>query len=160
MKSKYANLKERIDINKIKEASEEINNGNIVLFPTETVYGIGANALDETAVSKIFKAKGRASDNPLIVHISDLSMLDKLVNNIGEIEQKLISNFWPGPLTIIFDRKNCIPNNVTAGLDTVGIRMPNNEIARKLIEFANTPIAAPSANISGKPSRNKNRRYY
>ena len=155
MKSKYANLKEKVDRNKIEEAALEIKNGNIVLFPTETVYGIGANALDEKAVSKIFIAKGRASDNPLIVHISNLSMLEKLVKNIGKIEQKLIDSFWPGPLTIIFDRKECIPNNVTASLDTVGIRMPNNEIARMLIDLSGVPIAAPSANISGKPSGTK-----
>ena len=155
MKSKYADLKTNEDLNKIKEASEEIKNGNIVLFPTETVYGIGANALDEIAVNKIFKAKGRAQDNPLIVHISNLEMLYNLVQSVGVIEKKLISNFWPGPLTIIFDRKECVQDNVTAGLDTVGIRMPNNEVARKLIELANVPIAAPSANISGKPSGTK-----
>ena len=155
MKSKYADLKKYKDLNKIKEAAEEIKNGNIVLFPTETVYGIGANALNQEAVNKIFKAKGRASDNPLIVHISNIEVLDNLVKSIGEIEKKLITNFWPGPLTIIFDRKNSIPNNVTASLETVGIRMPNNDIAIKLIEFANVPIAAPSANISGKPSGTK-----
>lgn len=155
MKSKYANLQKEFDISKIEEAAEEIKNGNIVLFPTETVYGIGANALDENAVKKIFKAKGRASDNPLIVHISSIEMLSGLVNDIGEIEKKLISNFWPGPLTIIFDKKDCIPNNVTAGLNTVGIRMPSNSIANKFIELSGVPIAAPSANISGKPSGTK-----
>lgn len=155
MKSKYADLKTNEDLNKIKEAAVEIKKGKIVLFPTETVYGIGANALDEKAVNKIFEAKGRASDNPLIVHICNLDMLNDLVQEIGEIEEKLINNFWPGPLTIIFNRKGCIPNNVTAGLDTVGIRMPSNSVARRLIEFAGLPIAAPSANISGKPSGTK-----
>lgn len=155
MKSKYADLKENKDLNKIKEAAVEIKEGKIVLFPTETVYGIGANALDQKAVNKIFEAKGRASDNPLIVHICNLDMLNDLVQEVGEIEGKLINNFWPGPLTIIFNRKECIPNNVTAGLDTVGIRMPSNSVARKLIEFAELPIAAPSANISGKPSGTK-----
>lgn len=155
MKSKYADLKTSEDLNKIKEAAVEIKEGKIVLFPTETVYGIGANALDEKAVNKIFEAKGRASDNPLIVHICNLDMLNDLVQEIGEIEEKLINNFWPGPLTIIFNRRECIPNNVTAGLDTVGIRMPSNSVARKLIEFAGLPIAAPSANISGKPSGTK-----
>ena len=155
MKSKYADLKQNKDLNKIKEAAMCIKEGNIVLFPTETVYGIGANALDENAVNKIFEAKGRASDNPLIVHISSIDMLNDLVKEVGEIEQRLMDNFWPGPLTIIFDRKECVPNVVTAGLDTVGIRMPSNEIARKLIEFAEVPIAAPSANISGKPSGTK-----
>ena len=155
MKSKYADLKTNYDVNKIKEAAEEIQKGNIVLFPTETVYGIGANALDEIAVNKIFKAKGRAGDNPLIVHICDLSMLKNLAQEISEIEEKLISSFWPGPLTIIFNKKECIPHNVTAGLNTVGIRMPSNEVASKLIELSNCPIAAPSANISGKPSGTK-----
>lgn len=155
MKSKYCNLKEEINIEKIKEAAYEIKNGNIVLFPTETVYGIGANALDRNAVSKIFKAKGRAGDNPLIVHISNLDMLKELVLEVGIIEKKLIEAFWPGPLTIIFDKKECIPSNVCAGLNTVGIRMPRNKIAKKLIELSNCPIAAPSANISGKPSGTK-----
>ena len=155
MKSKYADLKQNIDLNKIKEAAMSIKEGGIVLFPTETVYGIGANALDANAVNKIFKAKGRASDNPLIVHISNIDMLNSLVKEVGTVEQKLMDNFWPGPLTIIFDRKECIPNVVTAGLNTVGIRMPSNEVARNLIEFAKLPIAAPSANISGKPSGTK-----
>lgn len=155
MKSKYADLKQNNNLDKIEEAANYIKEGKLVLFPTETVYGIGANALDEKAVNKIFKAKGRASDNPLIVHICNLDMLKNLVKEIGEVENKLINNFWPGPLTIIFDRKECIPNNVTAGLETVGIRMPSNSVARKLIELAELPIAAPSANISGKPSGTK-----
>ena len=155
MISKYADLKTNIDINKIKEAAKSIKKGEIVLFPTETVYGIGADALNPKAVSKIFIAKGRAGDNPLIVHVSDYYMISDLVQNIGPIEQKLINKFWPGPLTIIFDRKKCVPNNVTANLETVGIRMPSNEIARRLIEFSKTPIAAPSANISGRPSGTK-----
>ena len=155
MKSKYADLKSNKNLDKIKEAAMSIKEGNIVLFPTETVYGIGANALDEKAVNKIFEAKGRASDNPLIVHICNLEMLNSLVQEVGKIEKKLINNFWPGPLTIIFNRKECIPNNVTAELETVGIRMPSNEIARRLIELSNLPIAAPSANVSGKPSGTK-----
>lgn len=152
MKSKYADLKLNKNLDKIKEAAMSIKEGNIVLFPTETVYGIGANALDKNAVNKIFEAKGRASDNPLIVHICDIDMLKDLVKDVGEVEEKLINNFWPGPLTIIFNRKEIIPNNVTAGLETVGIRMPKNEVARKLIELSDLPIAAPSANVSGKPS--------
>lgn len=155
MKSKYADLKSNKNLDKIKEAAMSIKEGNIVLFPTETVYGIGANALDEKAVNKIFEAKGRASDNPLIVHICNLEMLNSLVQEVGKIEENLINNFWPGPLTIIFNRKECIPNNVTAELETVGIRMPSNEIARRLIELSNLPIAAPSANVSGKPSGTK-----
>lgn len=152
MKSKYINLKENRDYEKIKDASEAIKQGKLVLFPTETVYGIGANALDENAVKKIYEAKGRASDNPLIAHISNLKMLKKLVKEVGDIEKKLIDAFWPGPLTIILNKTEIVPKIITAGLETVAIRMPSNEIARKLIEYSETPIAAPSANISGKPS--------
>lgn len=152
MKSKYINLKDKKDINKIKEASKAIKQGKLVLFPTETVYGIGANALNETAVKQIYVAKGRASDNPLIAHISDLEMLKQLVVEVGSIEKKLIEKFWPGPLTIIFKKKKIIPDIITAGLDTVAIRMPSNKIARDLIKYSGCPIAAPSANISGKPS--------
>lgn len=152
MVSKYIDLKENNEYEKIKPAAESIKQGKLVLFPTETVYGIGANALDEKAVKDIFIAKGRAQDNPLIVHISDIIMLDTLVKNVGKIEQKLMENFWPGPLTIVMERKPIIPNVITGGLDTVAIRMPSNEIARKLIEYSKCPIAAPSANVSGKPS--------
>lgn len=152
MKSKYIDLKNDNDYNKIKSAAESIKQGKLVLFPTETVYGIGANALDEKAVKDIFIAKGRAQDNPLIVHIANIEMLDKLVQNVGEIELNLMKIFWPGPLTIVLEKKSIIPNVITGGLDTVAIRMPSNEIARKLIEYSNCPIAAPSANVSGKPS--------
>ena len=155
--AKYSNQKNKINYEEIEEAANEIKKGNIVLFPTETVYGIGANALDEKAVKKIFVAKGRAGDNPLIVHVSSIEMVENIVKEISPLEKKLIENFWPGPLTIIFDRKSSkiIPNIVTANLDTVGIRMPSNKIAKALIEKANVPIAAPSANISGKPSGTK-----
>lgn len=152
MKSKYINLKDNQNYEKIKEPAQAIKQGNLVLFPTETVYGIGANALDEKAVKKIYEAKGRASDNPLIAHISNLEMLKKLVTEIGKTEKKLIEKFWPGPLTIIFNKSNIVPNIITAGLETVAIRMPSNEIAKRLIEYSGVPIAAPSANISGKPS--------
>lgn len=152
MKSKYINLKNKLDYEKIDEPAKAIKSGDLVLFPTETVYGIGANAIDEKAVSKIFEAKGRKQDNPLIVHIAEIEMLKELVTEVGNIEKILIEHFWPGPLTIIFKKKEIIPNNVSAGLDTVGIRMPSNEIAKELIRRATVPIAAPSANISGKPS--------
>jgi len=152
MKSKYIDLKNVTEYKNIEEASNAIRQGKLVLFPTETVYGIGANALDEIAVSKIFVAKGRQYDNPLIVHISNTEMLKNLVTEIGSIEKKLMENFWPGPLTIIFNKTKNVPNNVSANLDTVGIRMPSNPIALQLISKANVPIAAPSANISGKPS--------
>ena len=154
MESIYYNESETINIDEIKQVPQGIREGKLALFPTETVYGIGANALDENAVKKIFIAKGRQSDNPLIVHISNINMLEQIVEDIGEIERKLINKFWPGPLTIIFNRKseNIIPNNVTAGLNTVGVRMPSNKIARTLIELSEVPIAAPSANVSGRPS--------
>ena len=152
MKSKYINFKQEINEEELKAPARAIKKGKLVLFPTETVYGIGANALDEEAVKKIYIAKGRASDNPLIAHIADINMLEKLVENIGDIEKKLIENFWPGPLTIVFKKKKIVPDIITGGLDTVAIRMPSNIIARKLIELSNCPIAAPSAKISGKPS--------
>lgn len=152
MESKYINLKDNNDYEKLKAPAEAIKQGKLVLFPTETVYGIGADALNEEAVKKIYIAKGRASDNPLIAHIANIEMLEKLADGVGKIEKKLIENFWPGPLTIVFKKKAIVPNIITGGLDTVAIRLPSNIIARKLIEYSNCPIAAPSANISGRPS--------
>ena len=152
MKTKYIDLKKKIEENKIREASNEIKNGNLVIFPTETVYGIGANALNDEACKNIFKAKGRAGDNPLIVHVNNLEMIKKIVEEPSDIEKNLINTFCPGPFTIILKAKDIIPKSVTAGLDTVGIRMPSNKVANKLIEYAGVPIAAPSANISGRPS--------
>lgn len=139
------------DIEYIKEAADIIYNGGIVAFPTETVYGLGANALNEDAVYKIFKAKGRPQDNPLIVHVASKN-IDKLVKEVPEVAKDLMERFWPGPLTIILNKKEIIPNRTSANLESVGIRMPNNEIALKLIELSGCPIAAPSANISGRPS--------
>lgn len=136
----------------IKEAANIINQGGLVLFPTETVYGIGASGLNEDAVKKIYKAKGRKSDNPLILHISNMDMLDILAKDITDVEYNLMKNFWPGPFTIILNKKNIVPDIVTGGLNTVAVRMPSNKIAIELIQSANVPIAAPSANISGKPS--------
>jgi len=152
MKSNYINFKDNQDFDKLKAPAEAIKQGKLVLFPTETVYGIGADALNVEAVKNIYVAKGRASDNPLIAHIANIQMLENLVVEVGPIERKLIENFWPGPLTIVFKKKQIVPDIITAGLDTVAVRMPSNEIARKLIELSNCPIAAPSANISGKPS--------
>jgi len=150
--NKYLQIKENSDYTKIQEAADIIKSGGLVLFPTETVYGIGANGLDVEAVKKIYEAKGRASDNPLILHISSIEMLDKIVCDITDEEYKLMDAFWPGPFTIILKKKNIVPDIVTGGLNTVAVRMPANKIANKLIEYSNTPIAAPSANISGKPS--------
>lgn len=144
-----------IDLKKndnIEECAKCVKNGGVIIFPTETVYGIGTNALDKEAVDKIFTVKGRKSDNPLIVLVSNTIMLNKIVSNINEIHRKLIENFWPGPLTIIFDKKDVLPENVTGGLDTVGVRIPGNSVTRKLIEKIGVPITAPSANISGKLS--------
>lgn len=151
-KGKVFDFKDGIVENELVEAADAIRSGKLVIFPTETVYGIGANALSEEAVSNIFLAKGRASDNPLIAHISNFEMLKDLVMEVSPLEQKIIDAFWPGPLTIILPKKKIVPYKVTAGLDTVAIRMPENEIALKLIEKSKVPIAAPSANVSGRPS--------
>ena len=133
-------------------AKKELDSGNLVIFPTETVYGLGANALDNNAVDKIFKAKNRASNNPLIVHLKNKNEISKyaIVNN--DVEKKLIDTFMPGPFTIILKKKDIIPSNVSAGLDTVGIRIPSNKIANTILKTSKVPIAAPSANVSGKPS--------
>lgn len=139
----------------LNEVVQDIRNGRLVVFPTETVYGIGTTALDKEATSKIFLAKGRPSDNPLIVHVSDIEMLKKCTSEISEIEEKLIKAFMPGPFTLILKKSNIIPDTVSAGLDTVGIRMPSNKIAHEIIEKSGVPIAAPSANVSGKPSGTK-----
>lgn len=150
--TKIFNFKNDINIAELSIASECIKTGKLVIFPTETVYGIGANALDSKAVDDIFIAKGRANDNPLIVHIADFDMLDDLVKEITPLEQKLMDSFMPGPFTLILKKKDIIPNNVSANLDTVGIRMPANKIAHDLIKASGVPIAAPSANISSRPS--------
>ena len=144
--------KNNIEKNLIIEAAQIIKSGGLVAFPTETVYGLGANGLDALAVEKIFKAKGRPQDNPLILHVHSLLQVKELVEEIPEIAQRCMEKFWPGPLTILFKKNSKIPNIITAGLDTVAIRMPKNNIALELIRLANVPIAAPSANISGKPS--------
>ncbi len=136
----------------VERGAELIKNGEIVAFPTETVYGLGANGLDAAAVSKIFKAKGRPSDNPLILHIADKGDAEKLWTGVPDVAKKLMDRFFPGPLTIIYKKSSIVPDIVSASLDTVAIRMPENETARKLISLAGVPIAAPSANTSGKPS--------
>ena len=152
MKSKIINCKEIIDIEQIKEAAKALREGKLVIFPTETVYGIGTNALLGSSVEKIFIAKQRAQDNPLIVHISSFEELDNIVEEPNEIEKKLMNAFCPGPFTIILKAKSKISKVVTAGLNTVGVRMPSNNIARELIKRSGVPIAAPSANLSGRPS--------
>ncbi|WP_100403873.1 L-threonylcarbamoyladenylate synthase [Bacillus sp. FJAT-42315] len=137
----------------VKEAAELLTNNEVVAFPTETVYGLGANACSNEATAKIFAAKGRPSDNPLIVHIADPQQLKQLVEEIPRQAERLMTAFWPGPLTIIFKKKQGVfADNVTAGLDTVAIRMPDHPLALQLIRESQLPLAAPSANRSGKPS--------
>jgi len=144
---------DNLDIKAIEEGAAIIRKGGTVIFPTETVYGLGANALSKDSVNRIFHAKGRPSDNPLIVHISNYDMLLYCIGEpLSEEAKRLIAYFWPGPLTIIFKKSKYIPEDVTAGLDTVAIRMPDHKVALELIERSMAPIAAPSANISGKPS--------
>ena len=139
------------DKNIISQAADIIKSGNLVAFPTETVYGLGADALNSNAVKKIFAAKGRPSDNPLILHISNINQVKNLAYE-NAISKKIMNFFFPAPLTLVLNAKNIIPEVTRGGLDTVAIRMPNNPIALALIEKANTPIAAPSANLSGRPS--------
>lgn len=136
----------------IRYAGEILRRGGLVGMPTETVYGLAGNALCGDCVRKIYQAKGRPSDNPLIVHISSLSQWEPLVAEIPEKAKKLAERFWPGPLTIILKKSELIPKETSGGLDTVAVRMPSDETARKLIESSGVPLAAPSANTSGKPS--------
>lgn len=133
-------------------AKKELDKGNLVIFPTETVYGLGANALDEKSVDKIFEAKNRASNNPLIVHLKNKDEITKYASINNDIESKLIDSFMPGPFTLILQKKDMIPSNVTCNLDTVGIRVPIDPIAHNLLDILDYPIAAPSANVSTKPS--------
>lgn len=150
--SKIYDWKVNIDEKELNDVVLALKNKGLIVFPTETVYGIGTDALDGEACMKIFEAKGRPSDNPLIVHVSDRKMLNLCVKNISDVEEKLIKTFMPGPFTLILEKKDCIPYEVTAGLETVAIRMPDNVIANKIIASFGKPIAAPSANESGKPS--------
>lgn len=136
----------------LARASDIFRSGGLVAIPTETVYGLGANAFDKDACLKIFAAKGRPADNPLIVHIAHISQLDDIVAEINDNAKKLIDAFWPGPLTIVMKKSAKIPLQVSAGLDTVAVRMPSHKVARDLLDMCGLPIAAPSANTSGKPS--------
>ncbi len=143
---------DNIEQSKINQACEILKSGGLVAFPTETVYGLGGNALEPQAAGRIYAAKGRPSDNPLIVHIANEAMLEELVEEISEKAKLLSNHFWPGPLTMIFRKKRIIPNETTGGMDTVGIRMPSHPVALALIEQSGVAVAAPSANASGKPS--------
>lgn len=141
-----------INLVALKKAANILKQGGLVAFPTETVYGLGANAFCEESVKKIFFAKGRPSDNPLIVHISDLSQVDMLAKNISKQAKVIINKFWPGPLTLVLKKSDLVLPVVSGSLDTVAVRFSSNDIAKKLIDLAGVPIAAPSANISGSPS--------
>ncbi|HSA97553.1 MAG TPA: L-threonylcarbamoyladenylate synthase [Candidatus Nitrosotenuis sp.] len=142
----------RPQISVIRQAAQLIRNGETVAFPTETVYGLGANALNPSAVKKIFEAKGRPADNPLIIHIHDKRDLKRLASDIPEITEKIIAKFWPGPLTVVLKKSKIVPKITTGGLNTVAIRMPKNKVASLLIKEAGVPLAAPSANFFGRPS--------
>lgn len=139
-------------ISKIRQAAKMIKQGKLVVFPTETVYGLGADALNAAAVKRIFKAKGRPADNPLIIHIHRKDDLGFLVKNVPNVAPRLVERFWPGPLTIVLRKSAIVPKIVTWGLDTVAVRMPKSKISRLLIKESGTPIAAPSANFAGRPS--------
>ena len=146
---------EPMNMDYIKEASEILRNGGLVAFPTETVYGLGGDATDKEASKKIYAAKGRPSDNPLIVHIAKFSQLEDISKDLPDNAKKLADAFWPGPLTMVVNKNEVIPYETTGGLDTVAVRMPNNPVALALIEESGCMIAAPSANTSGRPSPTK-----
>ena len=133
-------------------AADIIKKGGLVAIPTETVYGLGANGLDEQAVIKIFEAKGRPQDNPLILHVAEPAEMEKFCHHIPKNAYLLAEKFWPGPLTMVLPARDIVPRRTTAGLDTVAVRCPDNDTTRQIIRLSGVPIAAPSANISGKPS--------
>ncbi len=136
----------------LQRAADCIKHGGLVAFPTETVYGLGGDGLNEEAAGKIYAAKGRPSDNPLILHINDQKMLAKIVKEVTPMAKKIMTAFCPGPVTLILPKADVVPRSVTGGLDTVAVRMPDNDVVRQLIKLSGTPIAGPSANISGRPS--------
>ena len=151
MQTEVINIEAEYD-RALSKSARLIKDGQVVAIPTETVYGLAANALDEEAVQKIYIAKGRPSDNPLIVHISDISELSPLVSEIPEKVKIMAEKFWPGPLTMIMKKSDVIPSVTSGGLDTVAVRMPESEYARAIIKACGVPLAAPSANLSGSPS--------
>lgn len=152
MQTRYWNLQNDNDGVMLREAAALIKAGEAVAFPTETVYGLGADGLNGAAVRKIFEAKGRPNDNPLILHIADKNDILKLTTGLTGQAKILIDKFWPGPLTVIVAKSSIVPDEVSAGLDTVAVRMPSHPVAAELIRLAGVPVAAPSANLSGKPS--------
>ena len=148
----YLDFKNKTDYTKLKEPAKIIKEGGIAIFPTETVYGIGTNGLNEEAVKQLYEVKQRPLNKPISLLVNSIDMIEEIAKDITDIEYELIKEFFPGPLTIILKKNNIVPNILTANQDTVGIRMPANKIAIKLIEYAGVPIATPSANISGRPS--------
>lgn len=152
MKTKILDCKAEFNITDLVLAKEVLEAKGLVAFPTETVYGLGANGLDKDAVAGIYQAKGRPSDNPLILHIGSLEQLEALVTTIDPRATEIINAFWPGPLTIVLPKAGHVPYEVTGGLDTVAVRMPNHPVALALLKLLDFPLAAPSANLSGKPS--------
>lgn len=144
--------KDNPDIKTIHKAADIIKKGGVVAFPTETVYGLGANSFDDKAVDKIFIAKGRPQDNPLILHVNNVEEVYMLVETVDKRAKKVMESFWPGPLTLIFKKSEKVSKKLTGGLSTVAIRMPKHKIASEIIKYSKVPIAAPSANLSGKPS--------
>ncbi len=152
LKDREKNIEDLMRDPDLQKAAEVIKAGGLVAFPTETVYGLGANALDATAADRIYAAKGRPSDNPLIVHISSIDELYPLVSEVPASAEKLAERYWPGPMTLVLKKDPKIPDRTTGGLDTVAVRMPSDPVARAFIKLSGVPIAAPSANISGRPS--------
>ncbi|WP_288858408.1 L-threonylcarbamoyladenylate synthase, partial [uncultured Megasphaera sp.] len=136
----------------LRQAGACIRQGGLVVFPTETVYGLGANGLDETACRRIFEAKGRPSDNPLILTVADRQGAEQISDHISPLAEKLMARFWPGPLTLVLPRRSCVPDVATGGLDTVAVRCPDHDICRAFLQYAQVPVAGPSANLSTRPS--------
>ena len=149
---KYINLKDNIDLEKLKKPAKMIKEGKIVIFPTETVYGIGTNGFKSDSIKKIYEIKKRDFNKPISLLVNSIKMIESVAKNISDLEYALINRFCPGPFTIILKKKKEVPDILTANGDTVGIRMPDSLIARTLIDYSGVPIATPSANISGKPS--------
>ncbi len=160
MKTEFVKISVTDGIEKYTDAANLLKDNQVVGMPTETVYGLAGNAYSDEAVNRIFEAKGRPQDNPLIVHISEFSEIYELVSEVPEKAKKLADAFWPGPLTIILPKSEKVPLSVTAGLDTVAVRCPSHPIARNLIKASCVPLAAPSANLSGKPSPTKAEHVY
>ena len=149
---KYMDFRNDIDLEKLKEPAQLIKKGGIVIFPTETVYGIGTNGFNEESIRRIYEIKKRDFNKPISLLVSNIEMVKMVAENITDLERALMEQFWPGPFTIILKKKKIVPDILTARGDTVGVRMPSGTIAKQLIEYAGVPIVTPSANISGNPS--------